>query len=543
MPGAATEKEDPALFEVLSRNVGSREKSPVKELKDQDTSQILEIESHLIESLSEADNVRHSTSCSGVDIDELPPAEDELEKNSQVESETSPKSVIEVEPAVPKVLQTVEVQLEAHSIGVATIILESELSEKQDSLEAPALVNQLVKTNKHFETNCDKGVDENFNSKGEVNGVIEEKKVVEEGFVEEQVPVETTEVPQTKNLTVEEEVKKEAPEVGGVIEDIKVDTTEEAESGEKKEEVKVPGVIEDIKLDSTKEALKKVEDNKVIEKASIIVGEKKEQVEVPKVQEVIEDIKVDTTKETTPGEKKEEVKVQEVIEDIKLDTTKEAAPENNKKEELEKKSVIQESSIVSGENKEDIEVQAVIEEIEVNTTKEAAPEAQKEKVEEKSLTQESTKVSEEEKEEVEVLIQNHLPSIYKEEVTKEEIKPAPETKKEVKQEHLSIDINGLPLPSTPLEEEEKKKFLDSIPQLENRSDSVAVSKQAKKEYYQSLRKYLIDEEENKPPVPLLTYRWEDLRRAKERVSFWISILHVISLIGQQFVLIDNTRAK
>lgn len=134
LPGAATEKEDPALFEVLSRNVGSREQSPVKEVRP-DTSQILEIESHLIESLSEAGNEKHLTSRSGVDIDELPPAEDELEKNSQVESETSLKSVIEVEPAAPKILQSVEVQLEPHSIGVATIILDSEINERQRSSE------------------------------------------------------------------------------------------------------------------------------------------------------------------------------------------------------------------------------------------------------------------------------------------------------------------------------------------------------------------------------------------------------------------------
>lgn len=333
LPGAATEKEDPALFEVLSRNVGSREQSPVKD-KDT-TSQILEIESHLIESLSEADNVRHSTSRSGVDIDELPPAEDELEKNSQVESETSLKSVIEVEPAAPRVLQSVEVQLEPHSIAVATIIHDNELSEKQGSLESPALVNQLTKANKHLETNEEKEVDENFNSKEEVieEEFVENKEEVK--HIEEQVPVEE------------------------ITKDIEVNTIEEQ-------------VLEDKKGEGS---LKK---------------------------------------------EKEEVKGKEVEnESVTQETTKEQSFENNK---------------------------------------------------------------------------------------------------EVKQEHLSIDINGLPLPSTPLEEEEKKKFLDSIPHLEKNTDSILVSKQAKKEYYQSLRKYLIHEEENKPPVPLQTYRWEDLRRAKERVS-------------------------
>lgn len=306
LPGAATEKEDSALFEVLSRNVGSRENSPVKELKDTtDTSQIHEIESHLIENLSEPDKDKHSTSYSGVEIDELPPADDELEKNSQIESETSPKTVIQVEPAAPKILQSVEVQLEPYSFGVATIILDNEI---QDSLESPALVNQLIKTNKHFEkTNNEKVIDEEVGSQ-----VINE-------------------IPDAKSLT----------------EDRK----------------------EEILLEVSDSEIKDIEDKSV-------------------------------------------------------------------------------------------------------------------------------------------------------------------------KEHLSIDINGLPLPSTPLEEEEKKRFLDSIPHLENNSDSIAVSKQAKKEYYQSLRKYLIHEEENKPPVPLQTYRWEDLRRAKEKVRLFFLNYEIVDL---DFVMIIHAK--
>lgn len=322
LPGAATEKEDPALFETLSRNVSSRDNSPVKELKDRDTSQILEIESHLIENLSEADNNTYSTSFSGVVIDELPPAEDELEKNSQIESETSPKTVIGVEPAVPKVLQSVEVQLEQHSFGVATIILDNE---SEDLLEAPALVNQLVKNNKDFEANNENVVDENFNTK--------EKISQEDGKVAE---------------TVKVDIPNEIPVVNSLTEDNK-----------------------------------KLLENK--------------------------------------------------LDDL-----------NNKTKEASKEQTLKDQVFV-GKNSEEIET----------TT----------------------------------------------------------------QEHLSIDFNGLPLPSTPLEEEEKKRFLDSIPDLENNSDSIAVSKQAKKEYYQSLRKYLIHEEANKPPVPLQTYRWEDLRRAREKVGF------------------------
>lgn len=82
-----------------------------------------------------------------------------------------------------------------------------------------------------------------------------------------------------------------------------------------------------------------------------------------------------------------------------------------------------------------------------------------------------------------------------------------------------LKVVDVPVSKTESEEQERKLFLDSLPQIENAN---RLSADCKKEYYQSLRKYLLDSENEKPPVPLQTYRWEDLRRAKERVSIYQS---------------------
>lgn len=491
LPGAATEKEDPALFEVLSRNVGSREQSPVKDLKG-NSSQVFEYESHLIESLSEVDTNRNSV----VDIDELPPAEDELAKNSQVESETSPKTVIEVEPAAPKILQSVEVQLEPHNIGIATIILdsESEVNERQDSieidLESPALVNQLIKTNKHFETNYEKVVDENFNSEAEVTADKKPEVINNRG------PEPVVKVKKGIKEEVEAFKEQEIRVIEGERE-VKASGIKEKVEENKKEKIEV----EELPNPNKEQSAQKVEPQEL----QVEGQEKEEEAEEQSIQ------KVETLEIQVGGEEKVEAAKEQSIQEVK--------PIDHRLED-EAKVETKEPSIQKVEPL-DLQVDEKVEQ----TNKE-----------EKSVNWQEVKTSEEEKvlefpkEQIVV-----SPQLKAEDELSQVEEGSAHTVKEsaVKkvddlnsnpQEHLSIDFNGLPLPSTPLEEEEKKRFLDSIPHLENNSDSIAVSKNAKKEYYQSLRKYLIHEEENKPPVPLQTYRWEDLRRAKERVSFFMKFI-------------------
>uniref|UniRef100_A0A1A9WTH1 Uncharacterized protein n=1 Tax=Glossina brevipalpis TaxID=37001 RepID=A0A1A9WTH1_9MUSC len=86
-----------------------------------------------------------------------------------------------------------------------------------------------------------------------------------------------------------------------------------------------------------------------------------------------------------------------------------------------------------------------------------------------------------------------------------------------------IKVVTVPSPKTSSEEEERKLFIDSLPQIQTSSDVDDVAEKlaldCKKEYYQSLKKYLIQNSTEKPPVPLQTYRWEDLRRAKERGGY------------------------
>lgn len=85
-------------------------------------------------------------------------------------------------------------------------------------------------------------------------------------------------------------------------------------------------------------------------------------------------------------------------------------------------------------------------------------------------------------------------------------------------QHNELKIVNVPSPKTPSDEEERKRFLESLPHLDSNSEAQKLADDCKREYYQSLKKYLIQSPADRPPVPLQTYRWEDLRRAKERVS-------------------------
>ncbi|XP_004525288.1 uncharacterized protein LOC101458451 isoform X1 [Ceratitis capitata] len=82
-----------------------------------------------------------------------------------------------------------------------------------------------------------------------------------------------------------------------------------------------------------------------------------------------------------------------------------------------------------------------------------------------------------------------------------------------------LKIVNVPSPKTPLDEEERKRFLESLPHLDSNAEAQKLADDCKREYYQSLKKYLIQGETDRPPVPLQTYRWEDLRRAKERGGY------------------------
>ncbi|XP_016965418.1 uncharacterized protein LOC108034825 isoform X2 [Drosophila biarmipes] len=92
-----------------------------------------------------------------------------------------------------------------------------------------------------------------------------------------------------------------------------------------------------------------------------------------------------------------------------------------------------------------------------------------------------------------------------------------------------LKLVEVPTPKTEAEEQERKEFIDSLPQIEqNRlqgegsseeTDAQRLSADCKREYYQSLKKYLLHSSQEKPPVPLQTYRWEDLKRAKERGGY------------------------
>ncbi|XP_034110448.1 uncharacterized protein LOC117572017 isoform X2 [Drosophila albomicans] len=91
---------------------------------------------------------------------------------------------------------------------------------------------------------------------------------------------------------------------------------------------------------------------------------------------------------------------------------------------------------------------------------------------------------------------------------------------------VELKLVEVPLPKSEEEEQERKEFIDSLPQIEQDrlstdtdADAKRLSADCKREYYQSLKKYLLQGSQDKPPVPLQTYRWEDLRRAKDRGGY------------------------
>ncbi|KAH8306923.1 hypothetical protein KR044_001197 [Drosophila immigrans] len=91
---------------------------------------------------------------------------------------------------------------------------------------------------------------------------------------------------------------------------------------------------------------------------------------------------------------------------------------------------------------------------------------------------------------------------------------------------VELKLVEVPLPKSEAEEQQRKEFIDSLPQIEQDrlspdpdADAKRLSADCKREYYQSLKKYLQQSSQDKPPVPLQTYRWEDLRRAKDRGGY------------------------
>ncbi|KAL7733292.1 hypothetical protein ACLKA6_004789 [Drosophila palustris] len=124
---------------------------------------------------------------------------------------------------------------------------------------------------------------------------------------------------------------------------------------------------------------------------------------------------------------------------------------------------------------------------------------------------------------------NELTSILKSkpqpEIVLEQLAGEPKTTTKVANVN-ELKLVEVPRPKSEAEEQQRKEFIDSLPQIEqdrpsNHSDADAkrLSAECKREYYQSLKKYLLQSSQDKPPVPLQTYRWEDLRRAKDRGGY------------------------
>ncbi|XP_022212834.2 LOW QUALITY PROTEIN: uncharacterized protein LOC111067830 [Drosophila obscura] len=130
---------------------------------------------------------------------------------------------------------------------------------------------------------------------------------------------------------------------------------------------------------------------------------------------------------------------------------------------------------------------------------------------------------------------NELTSILKNKPQTEIVLELPEEEQEQEHEHEprplrhaaanELKLVEVPTPKTEAEEQQRREFIDSLPQIEQHgageteTDAQRLSADCKREYYQSLKKYLLESSQDKPPIPLQTYRWEDLRRARERGGY------------------------
>ncbi|EDW36453.1 GL10319 [Drosophila persimilis] len=123
---------------------------------------------------------------------------------------------------------------------------------------------------------------------------------------------------------------------------------------------------------------------------------------------------------------------------------------------------------------------------------------------------------------------NELTSILKNKPQAEIVLELPEAEEEPRPlRHAANELKlvEVPTPKTEAEEQQRKEFIDSLPQIEQNAagetetDAQRLSADCKREYYQSLKKYLLYSSQDKPPIPLQTYRWEDLRRARERGGY------------------------
>ncbi|XP_055846650.1 uncharacterized protein LOC129912447 isoform X3 [Episyrphus balteatus] len=418
------------------------------QLNEDEEDYVYDIESHLIETLKNY-SVSEDSETWGVDIKELPPVEGEsLHRTSKIETDSLIGTVIEVEPASPKVLKPVE-------ISVVEPQRQSVLIEEESQNSSELKVNNA---------------NESTNS--------EDAQILRQT----QRPEELT----AQNFTNEDSSRDLQIEFESAI----FNNSEIDQQFEYSIEAS-PVLITDLDSEDTIEEISVLNQNHTED----FTDSSSSKVDINQNLDLTDQ---NNTHKTDQTQLNSEQKIEDPKEDISGST-------KNNIEPTAPDPIVELDSSTSESSSSEVTTQTFIKNVKTEDTA--------------SLTQEiDQKLSE---------LSTHLPaSSSKIDLNGNISSKAEEQKSTPKEEpeDKGFDINGLPLPRTAAEEVQRREFLDSLPQVSEETDSNKVAALAKREYYQSLRQYLITHVD-RPQKPPETYRWEDLKRAKQRGGYPWTHLH------------------
>ncbi|XP_055911208.1 titin homolog isoform X3 [Eupeodes corollae] len=470
-------------------NEPPQRKSQLSEDELQDECGVYDIESHLIETLKNY-SVSEDSGTWGVDIKELPPIEGEsLHRTSKIETDPSIGTVIEVEPASPKVLKPVEISVPEPQRQ--SVFLQKESQKEQNSSE--------LKLNKQTNEDTNSEVAQNITE-------TDSFRIKEHLLAQNSLETESSELEEYSG-ELPDEFEFNSTALNAHLSESQFDD-QPIEYSILSTGESTPVIVTDLDSDeSVDEVLsesKETENHSLRHKEDQILDYLSSKVDINQNFNVLDQNICNTLNNKT---------------EQKLDSTEEPIVPSSREE-----------TTTSRSNRESTDTtQTKIEPTAPDPTTEVEPTSESSSSEvtiksaiENAKTEDSASLTKEIDQKLSEL-STHLSSNSKVDLNGNISKSEAEklTGERLKE---GFDINGLPLPRTAAEEEQRKEFLDSLPQVSLETDSNKVAALAKREYYQSLRQYLITHVD-RPPVPPETYRWEDLKRAKQRGGYPWTHLH------------------
>ncbi|XP_037933494.1 uncharacterized protein LOC119668150 isoform X2 [Teleopsis dalmanni] len=468
---------------------------------------VLDIESHLIETYDD-----YQAKDESVGIKELQPIQDELTLgSSKVETDHNLCTVIEVEPAGVKIKKPIKTRIQAvqaqiiEDIGIeADIGIESEdnnIITDQINSTANDLIDEILDIAKESI---------------KVPNIIEEKVIL----------VENTKQSNEENSNAEE-LKNASEDLNKIVSEVR-STSEDLLNG-------IIDAAESIAQQKVESAAAELVD-KVVEIAETRTNEEDSVVENVDVDEAIETVDTRIPKADSVVENAENI--EKVLVNGNVDPVELSIEIEDKSDSLIKRTTV--AFELTEEANDEIKrtAELLISEIErealnaisqqlaenktgspLNEVKEADYKNKHKLKLENSADDPNDTLSQKVDEHI-----SEITGILKKNTRHEDIL----LNGDINNENLNINIIetqkalkiiDVPTPKNESEVEARKLFIESLPQIDTKTDAEKLAEDCKREYYQSLKKYLIQSSTEKPPVPLQTYKWEDLRRAKERGGY------------------------